>query len=197
MAGKRLPAAERRHVIITAARSVFLDVGFEGSRTITIAKRAGINEAMLYQHFPSKRALFESAVLEPVRQRLGRLVDDAEAAVQAEMSLQEMTGQLEKLWLQAMSEIGPLLGTALVGDSESGQATYRTIVLPLLRRLDAVVARTIRYPDERSSWTITRALFGANLLLGLQLSVDGAPTTEIEEVAHRFGGLMSSGLSAP
>ncbi len=197
MAGKRLPALERRRVIIDAARSVFLDVGFGGSRTIAIAKRAGINEAMLYKHFTSKRALFEEAVLHPVRDRLNRLADDAEALAARDVSFEQTTAELEKLWLQSMSELGPLLGTALLGDSESGQATYRTIVLPVLRRLDEVVARTIRQPSERSSWTVTRALFGANLLLGLQLSVDGATASYIDELAGRVGNLVSSGLSAP
>ena len=196
MAGKRLPALERRRMIVDAARSVFLEVGFGGSRTIAIAKRAGINEAMLYKHFASKRALFEEAVLHPVRARLNRLADDAEAVAAQDVSFERTTAELEMLWLQAMSEVGPLVGTALLGDSESGQATYRTVVLPTLRRLDAVVARTIRHPSERSSWTVTRALFGANLLLGLQLSVDGATASDIDDLAGRVGNLVYSGLSA-
>src|SRR5262245_58247017 len=54
---------ERREVILRAAREVFARHGFHGAGTAAIAAAAGCSEAVIYRHFPSKKALL-AAVLE-------------------------------------------------------------------------------------------------------------------------------------
>jgi AcrR family transcriptional regulator len=58
MNGRRLKAEDRRRQIIQNAARVFAEKGLEGARTRDIAKACGINEAVLYRHFPSKQNLF-------------------------------------------------------------------------------------------------------------------------------------------
>ena len=58
----RLTADERRAAIVQAATQVFADKGFHGTTTRDLAKAAGVSEALLYKHFPSKDSLF-SAIL--------------------------------------------------------------------------------------------------------------------------------------
>ena len=62
----RLKGEERRQLILEAARRVFLETGFAGARTRRIAEEAGITEALLYRFFPSKLAIYEAAVLQPL-----------------------------------------------------------------------------------------------------------------------------------
>src|SRR5438105_15817499 len=62
----RLKGEERRALIVEAARRVFLETGFAGARTRRIAEEAGITEALLYRFFPSKRAIYEAAVVQPL-----------------------------------------------------------------------------------------------------------------------------------
>ncbi len=57
---KRLSADERRCSIVEAAKKVFADLGFEGTKTRVLAEAAGVSEALLYKHFPSKESLFEA-----------------------------------------------------------------------------------------------------------------------------------------
>jgi TetR/AcrR family transcriptional regulator len=59
----RLPAADRQQKLLEAALKVFSRRGFKGSTTKEIAAAAGVTEAIIFQHFPSKEALY-SAVLE-------------------------------------------------------------------------------------------------------------------------------------
>src|SRR5512136_2809637 len=59
----RLPAADRQRQLLEAALNVFSRRGFKGSTTKEIAAAAGVAEAVIFQHFPSKEALY-SAVLE-------------------------------------------------------------------------------------------------------------------------------------
>ena len=54
----RLPAAERREAIISAAQRVFAIGSYSGSTTAEIAREAGVSEPILYRHFGSKRELY-------------------------------------------------------------------------------------------------------------------------------------------
>jgi AcrR family transcriptional regulator len=54
----RLRADQRRLAIVQAATKVFAENGFHGTTTRKLAKEAGVSEALLYKHFPSKESLF-------------------------------------------------------------------------------------------------------------------------------------------
>ncbi|RJP33306.1 MAG: TetR/AcrR family transcriptional regulator [Actinobacteria bacterium] len=51
---KRLPASERKKVILDAALSTFVEFGYHGALMDTIAERAEVTKPILYRHFPSK-----------------------------------------------------------------------------------------------------------------------------------------------
>jgi len=55
-----LPPTER---ILDAAASVFAESGYDGARVDEIARRAGINKAMLYYHVGDKEALYRAVLL--------------------------------------------------------------------------------------------------------------------------------------
>ena len=57
---KRLSSEERREAIIGAARSVFAEKGFHGTTTRELAAAARVSEALLFQHFPNKEAIYEA-----------------------------------------------------------------------------------------------------------------------------------------
>jgi AcrR family transcriptional regulator len=57
-ATSRLSAPERREAILAAVRRVFADKGFHGTTTRELAEAAGVSEALLFKHFPTKEALF-------------------------------------------------------------------------------------------------------------------------------------------
>ena len=58
MASPRLDAEERRKAIVRAAVPLFARNGFAGTTTREIAEKAGISEALLFRHFPTKKALY-------------------------------------------------------------------------------------------------------------------------------------------
>jgi AcrR family transcriptional regulator len=53
-----LPAAERRELIEVAAAKLFGARGYHGVGVAEIARRAGVTVPVLYDHFPSKAALY-------------------------------------------------------------------------------------------------------------------------------------------
>jgi AcrR family transcriptional regulator len=58
----RLPAAERRAGIVTAATGCFAARGFGGTTTASVAQAADVNEALLFRHFGSKQGLYLACV---------------------------------------------------------------------------------------------------------------------------------------
>jgi len=54
----RLSAEARKEAIVEAVRDVFAEKGFEGTTTRELARAAGVSEALLYKHFPSKELLY-------------------------------------------------------------------------------------------------------------------------------------------
>ena len=59
MAIKRMDAADRRTAIVEVATPLFARRGFAGTTTKEIAEAAGVSEALLIRHFPTKAALYE------------------------------------------------------------------------------------------------------------------------------------------
>jgi AcrR family transcriptional regulator len=89
MATTRLDGDERRRAIVAAAVPLFAKNGFAGTTTRELAEAAGISEALLFKHFPSKKHLYGEilqsgcegdpalerlATLEPSTLTLGRMV---------------------------------------------------------------------------------------------------------------------------
>lgn len=59
--------AQKRELLLQAARQLFVQRGFEATSTQMIAKVAGVSEGILFHHFGSKRGLFEALVDDFVR----------------------------------------------------------------------------------------------------------------------------------
>jgi AcrR family transcriptional regulator len=55
---RRIPGQERREQILRCSIEVFAKSNFQRARVADIAASAGISEAMVYKHFPSKKSLF-------------------------------------------------------------------------------------------------------------------------------------------
>ena len=69
----RLPADQRRQQLLDVAREVFAASGFHATSMDDIADAAGVTKPVLYQHFPSKRALYVELLEDTGRQLLDAL----------------------------------------------------------------------------------------------------------------------------
>jgi AcrR family transcriptional regulator len=92
-----LTRAERRQrtdaAILRAARELFAESGFERTTIRAVAARAGIDPALVMQHFGSKEGLFAAAARwSPDHQR----ILDATSDNLAEIAIADMLGQFEQ-----------------------------------------------------------------------------------------------------
>src|SRR5271168_2628662 len=60
----RLDSDERRKAIVRTAVPLFARKGFAGPTTRQLAEAAGISEAQLFRHFPSKQLLYREILRE-------------------------------------------------------------------------------------------------------------------------------------
>ena len=58
MRAKRLSCEERKQAIVKAVLPIFARNGFANTTTRELAKAAGVSEAHIYKHFPSKESLY-------------------------------------------------------------------------------------------------------------------------------------------
>ena len=65
-----MPADQRRQQLFEVARERFAEQGFHATSMDEIAEAAGVTKPVLYQHFPSKRALYVELLEETGRQLL-------------------------------------------------------------------------------------------------------------------------------
>src|SRR5215475_5605077 len=78
MRTSRLDSDERRRAIVMAAVPLFARTGFAGTTTRELAAAAGVSEALLFKHFPSKQSLYREILAlgcegDPALQRLATL----------------------------------------------------------------------------------------------------------------------------
>jgi AcrR family transcriptional regulator len=84
---RRLPAAQRRELILAAAEEVFARGGYHGASLDEIAQAAGVSKALIYEHFDSKRDLHASLLESHVAEIFRRLQANAETGATGEERL--------------------------------------------------------------------------------------------------------------
>src|SRR5260370_29745465 len=59
---QRLPASDRRRQLVETALDFFSRKGFGGTTTKEIAAAAGVTEAIIFRHFPTKQDLYNAVL---------------------------------------------------------------------------------------------------------------------------------------
>ncbi len=67
-AAVRVSAPDRKRQILAVATNLFARQGFAGTTTRQIAERAGVNEALVFRHFPTKEGLYWDVLEAKIRE---------------------------------------------------------------------------------------------------------------------------------
>lgn len=85
---QRLPASQRRALIVEAALCVFGEHGYRGASLDEIARRAGVTKPLLYRHFSSKADLYVGLLGEEMDDMLAVVADAVADADEPEARLE-------------------------------------------------------------------------------------------------------------
>jgi AcrR family transcriptional regulator len=120
----KLSGQQRREAIIKAVRGVFVEKGFHGTTTRELAKAAGVSEALVFKHFPSKEALYSAIQLSSSNEEISSIAARLDV-------LQPSTSALVFLVHHLMSH---LLGDHVA--DENRQAFLRLVLRSLMDQGD-------------------------------------------------------------
>ena len=127
---RRMTPEDRRAQILAAARSVFLDYGFAGTRVRDIAERAGITENLVYVRFANKNEIYQAAVTDPLEDLVEHLASAITEMTEAGQSRRKLFERFHAVLYTSMVQMAPLLAAALFSVPEAGREYYSDVVLP-------------------------------------------------------------------
>jgi AcrR family transcriptional regulator len=111
----KMSSEKRREAIIRAARGVFVEKGFHRTTTRELAEAAGVSEALLFKHFPSKEALYSAIQMSCFKEEGSKVIERLQ-------SLEPSTSTLVFL-------VRDLVSHVLGGEPDDGERSFVRLLL--------------------------------------------------------------------
>jgi AcrR family transcriptional regulator len=167
---QRMPAAERRELVLEAAVAEFAARGLAGTSTEDVARRAGISQPYLFRLFPTKKALFLALVercfgrvRDAFAEAAGDLTGDAALDAMArayELLLEDRTLLLMQMQAYAACDDPEIRAATRAGYKKLWEMVERITGLPFQRVVDFFaigmlmnVAAAMDLPSVDERWT--------------------------------------------
>src|SRR5512145_2065467 len=129
---------QTRERILDAAEALFADRGFEGTALRDVAARVGIRTPSLYNHFPSKEALY-AAVLERVVEPLLALLSELVQADPARRPDSRQVVERVMALLAQRPDLPRLVVHEALGGGEHLMPLLQKVIGPVLVRAQEAV----------------------------------------------------------
>ena len=193
----RITGLQRKASIIESATVLFAAKGFNGTKTREIAERAGVSEALVFKHFPTKDHLYAAILAE--RSPVPRLLSDIKRLADNREDLQVFTLIANTFIIHGVPEpnlMRLLLFSALEGHKLSDMF-FQNHVRVFHEFLSGYIERRIRDGAFRKvdALLVSRAFMGMlinhrQLILLFRMHVSNQP----EEIVETFVELFLNGL---
>src|SRR5262245_60939060 len=132
---------QTRERILDAAEALFADRGFEGAALRDVATRVGIRTPSLYNHFPSKEALYAAVLergVEPVLALLSEIVQSPQARRPGSREVVERVMAV----LARRPDLPRLVAHEALAGGEHLRPLLQKVVAPVLARAQEAVLST-------------------------------------------------------
>jgi TetR/AcrR family transcriptional regulator len=197
----RMNAGDRRRQLLDAAMELFSRKGYGGATTKEIAAAAGVTEAIIFRHFPSKQALY-TAVLECRHETSGH--QEWLAELQARMDQKDDAGVLRTLAARILESYRKdarferiLLFAALEGH-ELGLGHHRRMATSIFEVLRGYIAQRQRDGVLRDcdAGVVIAAMAGMAQNYAIYTELFGFNPLQLDDVqvVEIFTGIMMNGI---
>ncbi|MEO1063959.1 MAG: TetR/AcrR family transcriptional regulator [Actinomycetota bacterium] len=191
MTAIRLPAAERRRQLLEVALSKFSNDGFHETSMNDLAAAAGVTKPVLYQHFPSKNALY----LELVSDVSGGLIDTIRAAATSTDDPRQQIVAGLRAYFAFMSEqrraFALLFGRGAPRDDELVEAVRAAEAAVV----DAIADLVSTWFDEPHRSALAHAIVGMAEGVARHWATTGRHD-RLDDLAEQTGELLWNGLGS-
>ncbi|WP_252778709.1 TetR/AcrR family transcriptional regulator [Actinoallomurus rhizosphaericola] len=164
--------AETQTRLLDATVECLAELGWSGTSTTEVARRAGVSRGAQQHHYPTKMLLV-GAALEHLLERQRLAFEQAFAALPAER--RNVEGALDLLWETFRQ--APALALMELAMAARTDVTLRELSIDINERIIAVILEVFQrlFPesvDEETADTLIRAVFAMFVGLTLQNSLD-------------------------
>jgi AcrR family transcriptional regulator len=186
----RLPAEQRRRQLLDVACEVFSATGFHATSMDDIAAAAGVTKPVLYQHFPSKRALFTELLDDVGRRLLTQLVATTSSVETGRERVERGFEAYFRFVLENRAAFRLLFGASVRNDAE-----FAVIVDGVLHEAaDAVSALIEIEGSVEHRRVLAHALVGVAEATSRHALSDPDASQDPEQLARWISELMWFGL---
>ena len=175
----RLPAEQRRVQLLEVAIELFAEHGFHATSMEDIAEAAGVTKPVVYQHFPSKRALYRELLDDVDTQLTNRLIVATASASTGRERVQEGFATYFRFVAEHRAAFRLLFGASVRNDPE-----FTVVAEATIDRVADLVADLIEIdaaPEHR------RAL--AHAVVGMAEATSRRTTTDDDDPDRVAGWL--------
>ncbi len=185
----RLSATARREQLLDVALEVFARTGYHDTSMNDVAEAAGVTKPVLYQHFESKRELFQ-ALLDAVGWRMLSAIREGTAEATDGRSRTELGFRSYFRWVASDHDAFMLLyGGASRRDQEFSRAVRR-VTNGMVQAIAPLIAADI---DDEHRLTLAHALVGLAEGASRRL-VERGQEFDPDEIARQVSDLAWAGL---
>jgi AcrR family transcriptional regulator len=190
MTATRLPADERRQQLLAVACDLFARSGFHETSMDDIAEGAGVTKPVLYQHFPSKRALYLELLEDTGRRLLDRLGEATARVTSGRARVEEGFRAYFDFAVGDRSSFRLLFGASIRSDAE-----FARTVDGILESAADTISTLIDLPtSEQRRRVIAYALVGMGESVGRHAVGETDPPVDGDELAAWIAELAWFGL---
>jgi AcrR family transcriptional regulator len=203
----RMPAEDRREQILEVAIRLFSQKGFRGTTTKEIALAAGVNEAIIFRHFATKRDLYTAIIdrkcCSAQYQALEQVIHQAMSRGDDRQVFESIAFHILEFHEQDDTAMRVLLYSALEGHELAEMAFHNQMVKNFRRLADYIKQRITDGAFRRvDPMTAVRAFFGMivyHAQINKFFARDGCELLNISnrQAATRFADLFLGGISPP
>jgi AcrR family transcriptional regulator len=205
----RLSAEARKEAIVEAVQDVFAEKGFDGTTTRDLAKAAGVSEALLYKHFPSKESLY-AAMLDGCAK--GPTFAEASRILELDASTSTLVVMVHFMISHYVlgrpgdrhrAALNSLLVRSLLGDGEFVRLMHKKLAAAWLKKFEACLQAAAKAGEMREVpirhdlcvWLVQHVAFSLMLHLQPKVPVVNYKVSREELVSQAtWFGLLGIGI---
>ena len=181
-----------RLLLLDAARTLFVDLGYAGCSTPLIVQLAKTTRGALYHHFPDKRAIFR-AVLEREAHEVAQAIEEAEGKAGSLNSLDRLLlgakSYLMAMQVQGRTRLLLVDGPAVLGASALAEIEGPHARQSLQRGLEDLTGDyPIPYDECVALSEMLSAMFDT---AALKLAAGAEPTPYLDAISRVLHGLAT------
>lgn len=149
--------------ILLAAEREFLDKGFAGARTTSIAAAAGVTHAMFHYYFRTKEKLFDRIITEKISILKGLFISSIH---EGDLTLSQIIRNIIESHLDFIS-VNPELPRFIVGEVYSNSDRSKLIIKNIKHQAPAILAFLQNKIDESAEKGLCRKVDAKSLMLDI------------------------------